>query len=146
MNRTNSNKGKTYVHPLTLKLMVDATWQFAHTVLWNNQRFTKVETELSKHFIREYYEAIPAEQFLETASQHLSAYCTRIILARDYVRRSPYRYIPHPCIWLNRRYPKGFAGTKKWYERLWQKYELLKLLCDAGLEKEYANLKYSITL
>ena len=145
MNRTNATKGKKYAHPAMIKLLTDATWQFAHSVLWNDQPFDYIETELSKHYIREYYEAIPTGLFNKTAAQHFSAYCQRIMMARNYVDRSPRRYIPRPCLWLDRRYAKGFAGTKKWYERLWKKRLLYRLIAEAGLEKEFAALTQHAT-
>ena len=139
MNRTNSTKGKMYAHPATIKLFTDATWQFAHSVLWNDQPFSKAETALSKHYISEYYEAIPAEQFTKTVSAHFSAYCQRVLMARKYVDRSPYRYIPRPYIWLDRRNPKGFAGTKKWYERMWRRRFLQRIIAEARLEMQFSK-------
>jgi hypothetical protein len=146
MNMTNSTKGKMYAHPATIKLFTDATWQFAHSVLWNDQPFSKAETALSKYYIREYYEAIPAEQFTKTVSQHFSAYCQRVMMAKKYVDRSYFRYIPHPIVWLDRRNPTGFAGTKKWYERQWRRRLLKRLIANAGLEKEFSELTRYATL
>lgn len=118
---TKKHKTKTVVHPSSIELLTDATWQFAHNILWNGFPFGKGETEISKIFIREYYESIPAEKFQKTAAIHFSGFCERILMAKEYVSRSPHRYIPHPCIWLNRLNPKGFAGTKKWYIQLVEK-------------------------
>jgi len=111
--KTNQNKFR--VHPAAIRLLTDATWEFAHTMLWNGSPFSKGEIALAKIYIREYYEEIPAEEFTATASKHFSAYCARILLAREYVSRFSHRYIPHPCIWFDKRNPKGFAGTKRWY-------------------------------
>lgn len=112
---------KTKIHPAAIALLTDATWEFAHSILWDNFPFSEAEANLSKTYIREYYEAIPPEQFGRDASRHFTGYCERILLARNYVSRFPWRYIPHPCIWLNRCNPKGFAGTKQWYDRLKKK-------------------------
>ena len=113
--KTIKNKSKMRVHPASIRLLTNATWEFAQSILWNGYPFSKSEVELSKLFIRDYYEDIPAEQFSETAHKHLTAYCERILLAKNYVSKFSHRYIPHPCIWLNKENPKGFAGTKRWY-------------------------------
>ena len=113
--REKENNGKLIVHPSSVKLLTDATWEFAHSILWNGYPFSKGEINLAKLFIREYYDEIPAEKFTETAHRHFTAYCERILLAKEYVSRFSYRYIPHPCIWLDKENPKGFAGTKRWY-------------------------------
>lgn len=103
------------VHPASIRLITDATWDFAHTILWGNHPFSKAEIELCKIYIKEYYEEIPAEEFTATAHKHFTGYCERVLLAKEYVSRFSHRYIPHPCIWLNKLNPKGFAGTKAWY-------------------------------
>lgn len=114
-NNYMKTKNKFRVHPAAIRLLTDATWDFAHSILWSGYPFSKSEIALAKIYIREYYEEIPAEEFSETASKHFSAYCERILLAKEYVNRFPHRYIPHPCLWLDKRNPKGFAGTKRWY-------------------------------
>ena len=114
MNRTKNNNVK--VHPATMMLLIDATWDFAHSKLWHNFPFSEAETELSKKYIREYYEGVPAHILAAQSSAHFASYCERIMMAKQYVLRSPHRFIPHPCIWLNKHYSKGFAGTRAWYE------------------------------
>ena len=111
----NHNTSKTVVHPAAIRLLTDATWEFAHNILWSGFPFSKGEINLAKIYIREYYQEIPAEEYTETASKHFTAYCERILLAKEYVKRFPHRYIPHPCLWFDKRNPKGFAGTKRWY-------------------------------
>jgi hypothetical protein len=115
MERT--NKTKTVVHPAAIEWLTDATWDFAHRILWSDQHFSETEIEISKNCIREYYEEIPADVFAEQHLLHFEAYCERVLLAKGYVDRYPSRYIPHPCIWLNKNNAKGFAGTKEWYIR-----------------------------
>ncbi len=115
--KSKSAETKVKVHPAALRLLTDATWEFAHSILWDGYPFSKAEVELSKLFIREYYEEIPAEEFTQTAHRHFTAYCERVLLAKEYVSRFAHRYIPHPIIWLNKENPKGFTGTKAWYLR-----------------------------
>jgi hypothetical protein len=123
--RTNQNKFR--VHPAAIRLLTDATWEFAHNMLWNGYPFSKSEIALAKIYIREYYEEIPAEEFTATAHKHFSAYCERILLAKEYVSRFAHRYIPHPCLWFDKRNPKGFAGTKRWYLENLEKREKIHL-------------------
>ncbi len=118
-NRTDKNRKKVIIHPSTVRLLTDATWEYAHRILWNNYPFTKQETEQAKAYIREYYESVPAGES-SGLYRYFSAYCIRIQMARNYVLRRPYRYIPHPCLWLDKRNPKGFAGTKAWYDAMLQ--------------------------
>lgn len=115
--KATAGKSKMRVHPAAIRLLTDATWDFAHSILWGGFPFSKAETHLAKLFIKEYYDEIPAEKFSETAHRHFTAYCERVLLAKNYVSRFPHRYIPHPCIWLHKENPKGFAGTKAWYLR-----------------------------
>jgi hypothetical protein len=124
MKRTRE-KTRVCVHPASIKLLTDATWNFARNILWRGQFFSKAEESLSKFFIREYYEAIPPELFSAEHHLHFTAYCERIMLAKKYVDRYPHRYIPHPCNWLNRDNPKGFAGTRAWYLKSLEKRKRL---------------------
>ncbi len=120
MNRTKQQQGKVIIHPATIRLLTDATWEYAHRMLWNNQPFNKAEIEEAKNCIREFYSSIPTGRISAGLHNYFSGYCIRIQMARDYVLRRPKRYIPHPCIWLNKRNPKGFAGTKSWYDSMMQ--------------------------
>jgi hypothetical protein len=109
---------RTVVLPETIELLTNSTWGFARTILWEKQRFTESELSMSKGLISEYYRLIAPDQFTQMAKELFIQYCERILLARLYKDKSYYRFIPHPCIWLDRNYLKGFAGTKTWYERL----------------------------
>jgi len=105
-------KPKQVVHPSSIRLLTDATWDFAHSILWSRYPFSRTEIELSKLFIREYYQQIPIRHFTDKAYKHFKGYCKRILLAKNYVTLFYRRYIPRPCIWFNKRNPKGFGGTK----------------------------------
>lgn len=129
MSKADKKQAKIIVHPATIRLLTDATWEYAHRMLWNNHSFSQYETQQAKSFIREYYESIPAGKFSAGMHRFFSGYCIRIQMAREYVLRRTYRYIPHPCIWLDKRNPKGFAGTKSWYDAMM-------------LEQHYANQKF----
>lgn len=105
------------VHPASLQLMVDVSWDFAHHQLWNDYPFSEEEIAKAKKYIRRYYRAIHPARFTRTANNRLKVFCERVMLAKKYVLRFPYRYIPCPCIWFNPKNAKGFRGTKEWYER-----------------------------
>ena len=144
--KTTSNNKNIKVHPAAINLLTDATWQFAHNTLWSNKSFDDIETELAKIYIREYYLSIEAEFFTLTAPRYFSEFCERILMAKRYVDRYNHRYIPHPCIWLNKNNPKGFAGTKTWYKNLQEKRGLQRLLseirfCD-DMIRHYESLKF----
>lgn len=144
MNRTHSNKGKIRVHPGAIKLLTDSTWEFAHSILWSDHSFSEAEIRLAKAFIKEYYEAIPAERFSATASKHFTAYCERVLLAKRYVDRFSHRYIPHPCIWLDKTNPKGFAGTREWYFNELRKRRLKLFHQEFEFYKDFFSLNASV--
>lgn len=127
MNNTNQKQGKVIIHPATIRLLTDATWEYARRMLWNNHPFNKAETAQSKYYIREFYTSIPATRISTGLHRYFSGYCIRIQMARDYILRRPHRFIPHPCIWLNKRNPKGFAGTKSWYDAMIRQQNYLNM-------------------
>jgi len=115
--KTIKNKSKIKVHPASIRLLTDATWDFAQAVLWSGFDFSSAEIELSKSFIKEYYQEIPAKEFTRVAYKHFTEYCKRILLAKEYDSRFFLFYIPHPCIWLNKQNPKGISAAKAGYHR-----------------------------
>jgi hypothetical protein len=124
------------VHPAAIKLLTDSTWQFARNILWGGHSFSETETQLAKIFIEEYYRSIPAEHFMIAAPRYFAEYCERIMLAKRYVDRYAHRYIPHPCIWMNPCNPKGFSGTKAWFDHIQKKRGLQRLLSELGIPSE----------
>ncbi len=58
--------------------------------------------------------------FLKTPdayAKRFDEYCQRILLAKHYLRKYP-EFIPQPLeVWTNPENPKGFRGTKDWYEK-----------------------------
>lgn len=116
MNRSTAKKGNVYVHPATINFYAEQTWLFAKSILWNQLPLSPEEIELSLHYIRQYYKALSPERFLSIAADQLTGYCERILLAKRYTDSHPFYTLPHPCIWLNPVNPKGFSGTKAWYE------------------------------
>lgn len=55
---------------------------------------------------------------------------SRIILADNYRKRKPHRFVPLPSVWLDRENLRGFAGTATWFAAMrdnTEKAEALKL-------------------
>ena len=119
----------------TVELLTNATWSFAHSVLWNGHPFSEETSILCKKYIREYYDNIPKEKF-RFAPNYFSRYCERVTLAKAYVNRFSGRYIPHPTIWLNKNNPKGFAGTKAWLERIIERRKMENTILQNELYRE----------
>lgn len=110
------NRTKITVHPASISLLTDASWEFALQQLWNGYPFSKAEKEAVKTYIKSYYKDILPELFYEYAGKHFNAFCQRILMAKRYVSRFPSRYIPHPIIYFNPSNLKGFKGTLRWYQ------------------------------
>jgi hypothetical protein len=146
-NLPKAAKSRVVVHPASIDLITNATWDFAHSVLWDKFPFSEADVERSKEFIAQYYKKIAPEKFTTTAHKHFSAYCHRILLAKNYVSRFPSRYITHPCLWLNPNNPKGFAGTKLWYvHNLMRRHERLAAYNafreDFALDPVYSQFRF----
>ena len=96
-----------------LQLLTEASWNFAHTALWNNHDFGAEDKSVCKDSIKIYFmrhqKDLP-DAFIE--------FCERVMLARWYVQACSQRFIPHPASWLNANNEKGFKGTANWYEQV----------------------------
>lgn len=88
--------------------LIDATWLFVQSALWNNREFTRKEASQFKELIAEHYQNNKSEQI------NFKNIIERICLAKRYVARRKGRYISKPIDWLNINYHKGLAGTAKW--------------------------------
>lgn len=101
------NEQQTALAPL-----INATWNFAYSSLWNSTQFSQKEIETGKEKIAEYLKLAkhPVRAF--------SIFCQRVLLARYYVSKNSSRYIPLPSVWLDRDNATGFSGTKAWYEEI----------------------------
>jgi hypothetical protein len=117
MIKTKKTRTITHVHPASLQFLIDVSWDFANSHLWNGKQFDEATVEKAKLFIRVFYRAIPAEQFTDVAAARLKVFCDRVMLGKKYFSRFPYRNLPEPSAWFNNHNKKGFRLTKKWYER-----------------------------
>ena len=71
------------IHPESIRLLTDATWDFARNTLWKRFPFYEDEIEMRKNHIRKYYENIPPELFTETANMYFISYCIKILLTKN---------------------------------------------------------------
>ena len=75
--------------------LVEGAWNFAYSLLWNNQNFNEVEIELAKNLLRDYFTKSnkPLSKFVQ--------FCERVQLAFQYINRKEGRYASHPLKWLS---------------------------------------------
>ena len=94
--------------------LVEGAWNFAYSLLWNNQNFNEVEIELAKNLLRDYFTKSnkPLSKFVQ--------FCERVQLAFQYINRKEGRYASHPLKWLSPHFETGYKGTKDWYAELVQ--------------------------
>jgi hypothetical protein len=92
--------------------LVKTAWNFAYSALWNCTQFSSKEINAAKEKIEEYL------LLSKNPEKALLIFCQRVLLARQYVNKSPDRFIPLPSLWLDRNYEFGFAGTKNWYDEI----------------------------
>jgi len=99
---------------LNLNFLIDGSYQFAKTVLWPEIQLNSDEESITKKYIESYFKSC------ETSNIELRfiSLCERVMLAKSYVERRAGRFIPHPLLWFNPVYAKGFSGTLNWYKQL----------------------------
>jgi len=64
MEKNNYGQSKIIVHPASIEMLANATWDFAKRILWNKFNFGEDEVLLSQSYIREHYEDIPLKNFI----------------------------------------------------------------------------------
>ena len=104
--KTKQKTSKMVVHPASIDMLVENTWNFAHNILWQNKSLSQEEIILIKSYIREYYEGIPAKKFRKKALKCHQRICGYILAAKKKEEKD----ISHPCIWFNALYSDGLAG------------------------------------
>ena len=118
-----------------LKTLIDTAWLFAHTVLWNNQVFSRIEISEAKAYIYDW---------LNTGKKSTKAFvnfCQRIVLARQNVQALDTDFLSLPSLWLDKDNPGGYSVTKEWLDEIkiirhsLPNYQVeLKALSEAVLE------------
>jgi|SRR6185437_146508 len=86
---------KLRIHPATINVMVDKTWEFAYRVLWRKYSLSNSEVKLSKLYISFLYEDIPAHEFFREANKLHVRLCEH---AAEVIGTVP----PHPCIFYSK--------------------------------------------
>lgn len=117
---------------------VGIAWNFAHTALWNDFAFSNKEIENAKEQIRLFFE------LCTDLKKAYTVFCQRVLLARQYLSNASNRFMPLPSIWFNAQNEKGFAGTKQWYQKL---YDARQSLPNFKIElKALAEAIYEVSM
>jgi len=98
--------------PPSLDCLVSNAWLCAYASLWKTDTFSEKEIKRAKELIREY---------LLNAGSPVRAYnlfCQRVLITYQYLQTHTESYVPLPSQWLDRNNNNGFAGTKKWMEKV----------------------------
>lgn len=106
-------RGGRYNSGNTQKLVNDL-WLICHSTFWSDETFSEKEVARFKTLISAHLDGY------KNAEEKFTELIERIIMAKDYISRRPWRYIAKPNEWLNINYRYGLAGTAAWYKRLTQ--------------------------
>src|SRR3954466_13159706 len=87
-------------------------WIFCHSTFWSKEIFSEIQEEEFKKLIAEHF------RHSKNSDKTFIELIHRAVLAKRYVKRSQWRYIPKPSDWLNINYSKGLAGTADWFRQL----------------------------
>ena len=98
---------KMHVHYLS-----KVAWNFAHAILWNEQKFSDDEIATAKEHLVAHFRECPHRK------KALIAFCERIILTKNYLAAKGEQPLPAPTIWFNPKYHQGFPETKSWYQAI----------------------------
>jgi len=102
---------------LTADKLSHAAWNFAHTILWPEQEFSREDLSRAMESIHSYFEEAKDKR------RGFTVFCERIVLTHKFVSAGSCRFVPNPSVWFNRNYEHGFAGTKSWHQQVELKRE-----------------------
>jgi len=114
--------------------LIKTAWQFAYSVLWNNQLFSEFEKQVARDLIQDFIGCSKNQRrmFLQ--------FCQRVIIARQHFGELD-SSICLPSLFLDKENPDGFYKTSVWYEpikelrRSLPNYKIeIKALAEAALE------------
>ncbi len=141
-NKMLSHSGQFYLQQLT-----QACWNTASSTLWPSVILSNFEIQKAK--------AIIFNDIARAIDPYKEAvmFCQRVLLTKEYIGLRAGRFIPLPSAWLNHDNEKGYAGTKKWYDKLIETrismplYKIIyKAFAEAVLEMaeepSHANFRY----
>lgn len=96
-----------------LSKYVNALWSLAREVLYKDVWLNSRQCSIAKTLLYEWYEPVSNEK-LEHTHQ---VYTDRIHLVAKYIAKDPlHRFVTLPSRYFDPKNPKGFTGTKPWYE------------------------------
>lgn len=99
---------------------------FAKNVLWAGEELSKYQTQaISDFMIKWFMIAALRPQGNRPLTQFYNQLTARLQETRDYVARSPERWVMPPSLYFNHK-THGFRGTKTWYENSQKKAKKLK--------------------
>jgi DNA-binding Lrp family transcriptional regulator len=121
----------------SLNLYTSLLWLMARNLLYKDVDLTERQVLIAKKLIRKLYEPASTAN-LPNVHQH---YIERISLVAKYVRKDPLnRYVPLPYRYFDTNNPKGFVGTRKWYQAdQLRKREVEKELVLKRIIRKYQN-------
>jgi hypothetical protein len=87
-------------------------WQFAYSVLWNNQVFSSTEIRETKQRIKRLLCRLnnPQKTFV--------SFCQRVVLARQHIETMSMNELAFPSLWFNVNNREGYARTKAWMNEI----------------------------
>ncbi|WP_062055962.1 hypothetical protein [Aquimarina longa] len=92
---------------------VDELWKLAKEKLYKNIWLNKRQCDIAKTLLYKWYEPVSNERIKHTHQ----VYIERIDLVVKYIEKDPLnRFVTLPYLYFDCKNPKGFAGTKSWYE------------------------------
>jgi hypothetical protein len=94
------------------EILVNNAWLCAYASLWKTAAFSEKEIAKTKALINTCLTAVGDPE------KAYGIFCQRVLLTQEYLHRHPNAFVPLPSRWLDRNNLNGFAGTKKWMERL----------------------------
>jgi hypothetical protein len=102
----------------TLKAYVDNFYDIASNALWKEKKYEEQEHHTAKKYI-ELYITKGAQSVTTGMLFHRKVnFIARIQLTKNYIDRSPGRFVVNPALYFNPEFPYGFVGTKNWLEKL----------------------------
>jgi hypothetical protein len=96
-----------------LSKYVNALWTLAKEILYTDVWLNTRQCNIAKTLLYEWYQPVSNEK-LDHVHQ---VYTDRIYLVSRYIEKDPlHRFVTLPYLYFDPKNPKGFTGTKPWYE------------------------------
>ncbi len=122
------------------RMYVQLFWMMARNLLYKDKDLTDSQVEIAQRLIGSLYAPVKKEDIDNTHK----IYIERLSLVSKYLAKDPVRrFVPLPYIYFDTKNPKGFVGTKHWYNKHQQRKKevLLELALSAAIRKYTNNEK-----